>query len=250
VLDNDRKEDSQSIEGTWKSDFQHFFNARNTFTAKFVKEKENRSDSGLNELPEEEHYKWKLQLTPFTNLTLTPEYNLSKEESAGAPESTTREFKNQISYKLQFMNQLVTNFSYSLSRKKTEYSPVSSEYPSSLDNDKDIKIDLKFTPTTNFILSTQFVRDIRETTDRDEENTSYSLNYDWRFEPFTWSSSIKYDDHESNDPRPIQDTMIFESRLTYKIKNYDLTANYKYTKDYYDEPDKEERVGLQLRAHY
>ena len=238
--DNDRKEDNQSIEGTWKSHFPEFFNARNTFNVKFVKEKDNFIDPNSGHSSErEEHYKWKLHLIPIVNFNLVPEYNVSEEEDI------THEFKTTMSYKLYLANQLKFNLSHTLSRK--------SEGKAKENND-DTKLNIKFTPKQNLIFSTQIVREDSKTitkgnVDQNELNISYAFNYDWRFNPFTWSSSFKYDDrNDDNDVR--SDTETFETKLTYKIKNYDLTANYKYTKTYSIDYDKEQRIGLQLRAHY
>lgn len=248
----DRKEDTQTAEGSWRADLPQLLKARNTFDLKLVREKEQGQDSF-----QEEQYRWRLQLTPLANLDLTPEYTISHEENfrEGNPllprDKITREFKTVIAYGLLLSPRLKADLSHSLSRKWITEKPGSQQNE---ENNDDSKLDLRFTPTQNLTLSTQIMRQDKRTIDngyltRDEVDTSYAFNYDWRFDPFTWSSSFKYDDRK-HKPESEGDTETAESKLTYKFRNYDFTTNYKYTKTYSLDNDKEHRIELQVRAYY
>ncbi len=249
----DKKENNRTLEGTWKSNFPQFFKAINTFNIKFSKEKDNFIDpnKGDDSLEREEHYKWKIRLTPIDNFNLAPEYNVSEEKSI------THEFKTTMSYKLYCASRMKIGLSHTLGRKrvKEEEQALGVPGPKIKEYNDDTKFNIKFIPHQNLIFSTQIIREANKTitngnVDQDEVNLSYAFNYDWRFNPFTWSSSFKYDDRDDDNKSGGGDTETFESKLTYKIKNYDVTANYKYTKTYSIPHDKKQRIGLQLRAHY
>jgi len=249
----DNKEDTQTIEGTWGADFPQLLDTRNTFDVKLVREKKDGLDSSR-----EKHYRWKLQLTPIINLSLTPEYDFTEEkEYLPFANTVTREFRTVAAYGLSFSSHLKVNLSHSLSRKRIEEEQFDMENNMEKENNDDTKLDITFTPTQNLIFSSQIVRQDKSKrifqngylTTQDEVDTSYAINYDWRFDPFTWSSSFKYDDRKGEDSG--SDTEALESRLTYTMKkNYDFTMNYKYTKTYSVDNDKETRIGFHFRAYY
>jgi hypothetical protein len=246
----DKKEDTRTIEGSWDADLSQFLNARNTFDVKLMKEKTDGLDSSR-----ENDYRWRLQLTPIVNLTVTPEYDVSNEKVYG-PELTsttnnntlTRERRLEAAYALAFSPYLKANLSHSLSRKRMEGDEPAKE------NNDDTKLDISFIPTQAITLSSQIIREDKRTFQNgdlteDELDTSYALNYDWRFDPFTWSSSFKYDNRSGETSEG--DTETVESGLTYKLKqNYDFTTNYKYTKTYSDDNPKEIRISFELRAYF
>ncbi|MEW5802767.1 MAG: hypothetical protein AB1847_11765 [bacterium] len=252
--DTSEKNDTQTVEGTWNANFPHLFDAQNTFNVRLMKEKKDDQDSRR-----ERHYKWRLQIVPIVNLRLTPEYDILEEKdylsttTNNNENKDTHEFRTTIAYGLSFSQHLRIDLSNSLSRKRVKENGTLNK-----ENNDDTKLDFKFTPTQNLIFSSQIIRQGKKiyqsgVLTQDEVDTSYALNYDWRFDPFTWSSSFKYDDRNQKQEgdNGTGDTETVESRITYKPnRNYDFTMNYKYTKTYSVDNDKEHTVGFQVRAFY
>lgn len=242
----DAEEDTRTIEGTWSADFPQFLDAQNAFDARLVKEKVKDTDSRR-----EMQYRWRLHLTPISHLNLTPEYDFSEEDDyLELKDKTTREFKTVITYSLFISHQLKIDLSHSLSRKRISESQGSRNKQ----HNDDTKLDVRFTPFQNLIFSSQINRQDMRTIDngdltRDKVDTSYALNFDWRFDPFTWSGSFKYDDRDYAQESE-GDTETMETRLVYRFRSYEITTNYKYTKTYSLDNNKEQRIGLQIRANF
>ena len=250
----DKKENTQTVEGTWGADFPRLLAARNTFDVKLIKEKENDLDSS-----QEKHYRWKLQLTPIVNFRLTPEYDFSDEKQYLTPSRiVTREFRTLAEYDLSISPHLKFGLSHSLSRKQIEEDQLDKKDQLDKENTDDTRLNITFIPTQSLTFTSQIIRQDTRTVQegnliKDEVDTSYAFNYDWRFDPFTWSSSYKYDNrnYSGADTDSGSDTESLESRLTYTMrKNYDFTTSYKYTKTYSVDHDKETRVYFQVRAYY
>ena len=248
--DSDKKSDNQSVEGIWKAHFDELFDARNMFNLKFTKDKDESDDDPSKET----HFKWRLQLTPIPNLTLKPEYNVTTIKDNPHSKETRYEFKNVTSYKLSLADQLVINLSYTLNREREKREEGNNTTENRKESNDDVNLDIKFTPVKNLIFTTQIIWEKEKTEDIENTDRSYAFNSDWRFEPFIWSNSFKYNDKGDDDDTG-GDTETIETKLTYRIKkfhstSYTVTANYKYEKTYFEPGEKEQTIGLQLRANF
>lgn len=244
----DQNNKNRSVEGIWKAHFPNIFDAQNTFSAQYSKEEdiENNNDPNNLDFLKEMNYKWKIQLEPFHNFTLTPEYNLSKEEQVNLGElckETINEEKVALSYKITFTERLKIDLSQTFGRKKTSNENINEK------ND-DTKLSIKYLPFPNIILTSQVIREdkkifLNNHLDRDELDISYNFNFDCHLKPFLWSGSYKYDDLNHQN-----DTETVESKLSYKFTAYEVSLNYRFSKIYSIDYDQEQRLGFQLSARY
>ena len=243
------RKDKTVIETSLRSDFPNLLRSYQTLDFKTVNE-----DKVEGPFSEEERFMWKWSMNPLTNLSLKPEYIRSITENIkDQKKETTNEYKINLSYKISVNEVWTVNLSHVTSRKRIETEETDPNNPPTLkfrrENNEDSSLEVDFQPYESLFITSQITwKDyrIKSATDPSKsEEMSYSLKFDWSFNPFTWSTSYKYDDkNQSND------TETFESKIILDFSDYTIEGEYKFTQTFLQPPhkNKEDKITLRVKA--
>ncbi len=253
------KGDKTIIEGSLKSDFPSLL--RSYQIIDFNRTHEDKEESPFSE---DERLVWRWSMNPVHNLILKPEYTYSKTKNIREEErDITNEYKFTVDYLFNLNDYLNLNFSHKTSTKRIKRSykqldqelindpnstseeivqgRIRREIDKEINNDSSLEID--FNPIQSLFITSRIDRkEYRIEREIPSEEMAYSINFEWTFTPFTWSTSYKY-----NDKQQANDTETFESKLIYDNSDYMIEGEYKFTQTFMKEKKKEDVVTLHFK---
>jgi hypothetical protein len=195
-------------------------------------------------------------LSPIENLSLKPEYirsvtnkkDTSDTTKDGPSKDITNEYKLNFDYSFSLHDIWVVNLSHETSSKKVETRfkdpNIQTKRREEKNNDSSLEVD--FQPYEALFITSQITRRHYKITGDNpsiSEEMSYSFKFDWSFNPFTWSTSYKYDDKKQQN-----DTETFESKILYDFSDYTVEVEYKFTQTFRSPKDMEDIVTLRFKA--